>query len=221
MLQLFNMSPMLLFLASVAFISISGVMMPGPVFAVTVNRGVKSQFAGVRVALGHALIEIPLILLIYYGFASFFQDPVVQKVLFLVGGGVLIWMGIRGLRSKEKAVKEGRDLPRNSVLAGAITTALNPFFILWWATIGSMLIMQSLTFQSPTFPMLGFVLFAIVHLACDFGWLASISVMVHRTKKLLGGKVQRGLILASTLLLIGFGGWFLSVGIDPRGLPWI
>jgi len=218
-LQLFNMSPMLLFLTSVAFISISGVMMPGPVFAVTVNRGVKSQFAGVRVALGHALIEIPLILLIYYGFASFFQDPVVQKVLFLVGGGVLIWMGIKGLRSKEKAVKEGRELPRNSVLAGAITTALNPFFILWWATIGSMLIMQSLTFQSPTFPMLGFVLFAVVHLLCDFGWLASISMVVHRTKKLLGGKVQRGLILASTLLLIGFGGWFLYSGIGHGGLP--
>jgi len=199
---------MLLFLTSVAFISISGVMMPGPVFAVTVARGTKSQFAGVRVALGHALIEIPLILLIYYGFASFFQEPMVQKVLFLLGGGVLIWMGIKGLRSKGATMKEGKDLPRNSVLAGAVTTALNPFFILWWAAIGSMLIMQSLTFG-----MLGFALFAVVHLLCDFGWLAGISVMVHRTKKLLGGRVQRGLVLASTLLLIGFGGWFLSSGI--------
>ncbi len=200
---------MLLFLGSVAVISLSGVMMPGPVFAVTVARSYKSQFTGIRVAVGHALIEIPLILLIYYGFASFFQDALVQKVLFLVGGAVLVWMGIRMLRTKGRVVEKGRDLPRNSVLAGAATTALNPFLILWWVTIGSMLIMKSLSFG-----LTGFILFAVVHLLCDFGWLAFVSVMVYRSKSLWGGKVQRGLIIASSLLLIGFGGWFLSSGFQ-------
>ena len=200
---------MLLFLGSVAVISLSGVMMPGPVFAVTVARSYKSQFTGIRVAVGHALIEIPLILLIYYGFASFFQDALVQKVLFLVGGAVLVWMGIRMLRTKGRVVEKGRDLPRNSVLAGAATTALNPFLILWWVTIGSMLIMKSLSFG-----LTGFILFAVVHLLCDFGWLAFVSVMVYRSKSLWGGKVQRGLIIASSLLLIGFGGWFLSSGLQ-------
>ena len=57
------------------------------------------------------------------------------------------------------------------------------------------------------------ILFAIVHLLCDFGWFAFVSVMVHRTKSMWGGKVQRGLLIASSLLLIGFGGWFLSSGI--------
>ncbi len=212
---------MLLFLASVALISLSGVMMPGPVFAVTLDRGAKSQFAGIQVAVGHALIEIPLILLIYYGFASFFQDALVQKVLFLVGGAVLVWMGIRMLRARGKAVEEGKDLPHNSILAGATTTALNPLFILWWVTIGSMLIMKSLSFglieaKLPNTIItihIGLILFAVVHLLCDFGWLAFVSVMVHRTKSMWGGRVQRGLIIASSLLLIGFGGWFLSSGI--------
>ena len=199
---------MLLFLVSVAVISLSGVMMPGPVFAVTIARGYKSRFAGVRIAVGHALIEIPLILLIYYGFASFFQEELVQKVLYLVGGAVLVWMGIRMFRAKGRVVEKGRDMPRNSVLAGAATTAFNPFLVLWWATIGSMLIMKSLSFG-----LTGFILFAIVHLLCDFGWLAFISVLVHRTKSLWGERVQQGLLIASSLLLIGFGGWFLGSGI--------
>ena len=200
---------MLLFLGSVAVISLSGVMMPGPVFAVTIARSYKSQFAGIRVAVGHALIEIPLILLIYYGFASFFQDTLVQKVLFLVGGAVLVWMGIRMLRARVRAMEEGKDLPRNSIFAGVTTTALNPYFILWWATVGSMLIMKSLSFG-----LTGLILFAVVHLLCDFGWLAFVSVLVHRTKSLWGGRVQQGLLIASSLLLIGFGGWFLSSGFQ-------
>ena len=199
---------MFLFLTSVALISLSGVMMPGPVFAVTLDRGSRSQFAGIQVAVGHALIEIPLILLIYYGFAPFFQDALVQKVLYLLGGAVLVWMGVGMLRARGKAIKKGGDLPRNSILAGVTTTALNPLFILWWAAIGSMLIMKSLSFG-----LIGFVLFAVVHLLCDFGWLAFVSVMVHRTKSMWGGRVQRGLLIASSLLLIGFGGWFLSSGI--------
>jgi len=204
---------MLLFLGSVAVISLSGVMMPGPVFAVTISRGYESRLAGVQVAVGHAIIEIPLILLIYYGFASFFQDALVQKVLFLAGGSVLVWMGIRMLRAKSKAIEEGKDVPRNSVFAGATTTALNPYFILWWATIGSMLMMKSMSFG-----LTGLILFAVVHLLCDFGWLAFVSVMVHRTKSLWGGKVQRGLTIASSALLIGFGGWFLSSGLSSNGL---
>ena len=178
-------------------------------FAVTIARSYKSQFAGIRVAVGHALIEIPLILLIYYGFASFFQDTLVQKVLFLVGGAVLVWMGIRMLRARGRTIEKGKDLPRNSIFAGVTTTALNPYFILWWATVGSMLIMKSLSFG-----LTGLSLFAVVHLLCDFGWLAFVSVLVHRTKSLWGGRVQQGLLIASSLLLIGFGGWFLSSGFQ-------
>jgi threonine/homoserine/homoserine lactone efflux protein len=72
-----------------------------------------------------------------------------------------------------------------------------------------MLIMKSLSFG-----LTGLILFAVVHLLCDFGWLAFVSVLVHRTKSLWGGRVQQGLLIASSLLLIGFGGWFLSSGFQ-------
>ena len=73
---------MLPFLGSVAVISLSGVMMPGPMFAVTVAKSYKSQSAGIKIALGHALVEIPVMLLIYFGLAQFFYEEPVQIGLY-------------------------------------------------------------------------------------------------------------------------------------------
>ncbi len=199
---------MLPFLLSVALISLSGVMMPGPLFAVTVAKSYKSQFAGIQIALGHAIVEIPLILLIYFGFAQFFQDELVQLILSVVGGAVLIWLGIGMFKARARVVGMGKDLPYNSVTAGVVTSILNPLFILWWATIGSMLIMSSLNFGTT-----GFVLFVPVHWLCDLVWLSFVSILIYKTQSLWGRKFQEGLFITCSLLLIGFGGWFLISGL--------
>lgn len=208
------------FLSSVALVSISGVMMPGPMFAVTVARSYRSQLVGLKVALGHAIVEVPIMLLIYFGFGRFFENEMVQVVLYLVGGSIMIWMGISmfrktgGLADMGNWMEKGGKIPANrsiltgrSVVAGVATSLLNPFFFLWWAAVGSMLIMKSLTFG-----IIGFSLLVVVHLLCDFGWLVFVSVMVYRTRSLWGGKLQERLIKGCSLALVGFGGWFLSSG---------
>lgn len=199
---------MLSFLLSVVVISLSGVMMPGPLFAVTVAKSYKSQFAGVQIAAGHALVEIPLILLIYFGLGRFFQHELVQLTLSLLGGVVLLWLGIGMFRARARLVETGKDLPYNSVVAGVVTSILNPFFILWWVTIGSMLIMKSLNFGTT-----GFALFIPTHWLCDLVWLLFMSIMVYRTRALWGRKFQEGLFIACGLLLVGFGCWFIVSGI--------
>jgi len=117
------------FLLSVVIISLSGVMMPAPMFAVTVAKSYRSQFAGTLVALGHAVIEIPLMLLIYFGFARFFQNELVQIILYLGGAAMLFWLGIGMFRQRARIIERGKDLPYNSVVAGVVTTIFNPFFI--------------------------------------------------------------------------------------------
>jgi len=199
---------MLSFLLSVVLISLSGVMMPGPMFAVTVAKSYKSQFAGIQIALGHAIVEIPLILLIYFGFARFLQDELVQFIMSVLGGAVLIWLGIGMFKVRARVIEVGKDLPYSSVVAGVVTSALNPFFILWWATIGSMLIMNSLSFG-----ITGFALFVPVHWLCDLVWLSFVSILVYRTQSLWGRKFQGGMFTACSLLLIGFGVWFLITGL--------
>lgn len=197
------------FLLSVVVISLSGVMMPGPLFAVTVAKSYKSQFAGAQIAAGHALVEIPLILLIYFGLGRFFQHELVQLTLSLLGGVVLLGLGIGIFRARTRVVETGKDLPYNSVVAGVVTSTLNPFFILWWVTIGSMLVMKSLNFG-----ITGFALFIPVHWLCDLVWLSFVSILVYRTRSLWGRKFQEGLFITCSLLLIGFGVWFLISGLQ-------
>ena len=61
------------FLLTVAVISLSGVMMPGPMFAITVAKSYKSASAGSLVAIGHGIIKISLMILIYIGMGVFLQ----------------------------------------------------------------------------------------------------------------------------------------------------
>jgi len=200
---------MLPVLLSVVVISFSGVMMPGPMFAVAVAKSYKSPWAGTQMSLGHAVIEVPLILLIYFGVAQFFENNVVQLVLSILGGGMIIWLGISMFRARVDVVQSGRDLPYSAFVAGILTSALNPFFLLWWASIGSMLIMRFLDFG-----VTGLIIFIIVHWLCDLVWLSFVSNMVYRTHSLWGKKFQEWLFIGCSFLLIGFGGWFLISGLQ-------
>ena len=200
---------MLPILLSVVVISFSGVMMPGPMFAVTLAKSYRSPWAGTKMSLGHAVIEVPLILLIYFGFAQFFQNNVVQLVLSLLGGGMIVWLGISMFRVRTEVVQRGKDLPYNAFVAGIITSGFNPFFLLWWATIGSMLIMRFLDFGS-----MGLGLFIVIHWLCDLVWLTFVSNLVYRTHSLWGLKFQEGVFIACSVLLIGFGAWFMISGVQ-------
>ena len=183
--------------------------MPGPMFAVTLAKSYKSPWAGPQIALGHALVEIPLMLLIYFGFARFFENSIVQMALSIVGGGMIIWLGISMFRARVDVVQRGKDLPYNAFVAGIITSGFNPFFLLWWATIGSMLVMKFFDFGTT-----GLGVFIVAHWLCDLVWLSLISVIVYRTHALWGLKVQEWLFIVCSLLLVGFGGWFLVSGIQ-------
>ena len=196
------------FLLGIVAISLSGVMMPGPMFAVTVGQSYQSPLAGISIALGHAIVEIPLILLIYFGFARFFEHNMVQLILSIPGGTVLIWLGITTFRIRTEVFRQGRDVTFNPLVAGVVTSALNPPFILWWATIGSILIMNSLEFG-----VAGFALLVPVHWLCGLVWLSLVSAVIYKTRSLWGRKFQQGLLIICSLMLIGFGGWFLVSGL--------
>lgn len=204
-----NFVDMLPILASVIIISLSGVMMPGPMFAMTVAKSYRTPWAGAQVSLGHAVIEVPLILLIYFGFAGFFQNSVVQIVLSLVGGGMIIWLGISMFRARAEVVQQGKELPYNAFVAGIITSGLNPFFLLWWATVGLLLVMKFRDFGTT-----GLITLILTHWLCDLAWLSLVSFLIYRTQKLWGNKVQQVMFIVCSLLLIGFGGWFLVSGIQ-------
>jgi threonine/homoserine/homoserine lactone efflux protein len=176
--------------------------------AMVIAKSYRSPWAGVWIALGHAVIEVPIILLIYLGFGRFFQNVIVQLVLSILGGGMIIWMGAAMFRARKAIVLQGKDLPYNAFTAGILTSVLNPFFWVWWATIGGMLVMKITDFGTG-----GLIALTLVHWSCDLIWLELLSVLVYRTHALWGQRLQEWLFIGCSLLLAGFGVWYLISGI--------
>jgi len=195
----------LLFLLSVVFISLSGVMMPGPVFAVTVANGYKDKAAGALIALGHGVVEFPLIFLIYFGFTWFFASTTVQKIIGFVGGLILVFMGVQTLKNRNEAFDEHEGSKHGSFIAGVLTTSVNPYFFLWWATIGAALITGASAFGST-----GFLIFSLTHWSCDLLWDTLVSVTVFRSRRFWTRKVQTVVFGFCFIILIGYGAWFIA-----------
>jgi threonine/homoserine/homoserine lactone efflux protein len=192
-----------LFLLSAAGISLSGVMAPGPLTAATIAKGYRDKYAGTYIALGHAVIELPIMALIYFGFAHFITSPEVKRITGLVGGLMLIFMGAMLFRTMRKSLGETTDLPYNSLTTGIVMTGANPYFFLWWATIGIALI-----YGASEFGIYGLIIFAIVHWSCDLFWEQLISYTVFKTRHLWTAKVQKIVFGTCALVLVGFGIWF-------------
>jgi threonine/homoserine/homoserine lactone efflux protein len=192
------------FLLSAISISLSGVMMPGPVFAVTVAKGYKNKIAGTLIALGHGLIEFPLMFLIYFGFAGLFASITAQKVISFVGGLVLIYMGVQTFKSQKKTSEEYEASKHGSFVAGVFATSANPYFFLWWATIGATLIGKA-----SAFGLVGFLLFAITHWSCDLLWDTFVSVSVFKSKRFWTKRVHTAIFSFCFVVLVGFGIWFI------------
>lgn len=200
---------MLPIILSVIVISLSGVMTPGPMFAVTVAKSYRSPWAGVQISLGHAVVEVPIILLIYFGFSRFFENNIVQIVLSIIGGAMIIWMGIGMFRARREVVDSGKDLAYGGVTAGIIMSISNPFFLLWWATVGITLVMKFVEFGT-----VGLPVFILTHWTCDLIWLSIVSLVIYRTKTLWGKKFQTAIFVFCSLLLLGFGAWFIVSGVQ-------
>ena len=154
-----------LFLASVVLISMTGVMMPGPLFAVTIEKAAKRKTAGLLIALGHGIVEFPLMFLIYYGITQIVASDILQTVqvtVGLIGGLLMMFMGVQTFRNRKKTSEKYESPKRDSLIAGIWTTAANAGFILWWMTIGTTLIITARTFGLREFSV-----FAVVHWLCD------------------------------------------------------
>jgi threonine/homoserine/homoserine lactone efflux protein len=194
-----------LFLASVLLISLSGVLMPGPLFAVTIKKASKSKTAGALIAVGHGIVEFPLMFLIFLVISQFDIPSVIQVAVGLVGGFLMIFMGLQAFRNRHKQEEATESLKKDSVLAGLWTTAANAGFILWWLTIGTTLILNA-----KLFGLLGFSVFAGVHWLTDFSWYTVVALLIFKSQRFWTDRTRMGITLFCVAVFIGFGAYFMG-----------
>jgi threonine/homoserine/homoserine lactone efflux protein len=115
-------------------------------------------------------------------------------------------MGLQMFKVQKKANSEYEVSGRRhgSFTAGVLTTATNPYFFLWWATIGAALITTSYAYG-----FLGFLLLAIIHWSCDLAWDTLVSYTVFKSRRFWTVKVRKIVFGFCFAVLVGFGAWFI------------
>ena len=91
------------------------------------------------------------------------------------------------------------------LIAGVLLSALNPFFIIWWLTIGFKLISDAIIIWS----FVGILILFALHIWMDFAWLGTISFLASKSSKIISNKNYKILMTCLSLVLIYFGIEFL------------
>ncbi len=202
------MEELLGFAVAVIIISTSGVMSPGPLFVANVFYGAKGgASAGLKMSYGHTVVELPLIILLGLSALSLETIPQFRIIIAILGSiGLFLFAGIQiksVFKSKTTLTNQTKYGP---FFAGILFSALNPFFIIWWFTIGFKLISDSLFLWS----FWGIAILFALHIWMDYAWLTSTAYLSSRGSRFLSNKNYRFFIFGLSLVLIYFGITFIT-----------
>ena len=202
------MEVILSFAVMVIAISASGVISPGPLFAANIIYGLKEgKIAGVKMAIGHTIIEFPLIIMLSVGVISLEIFPEYRIWITVIGSiGLFCFAGLQIKSVFGQNYQRYLKPSKNSFWAGIIFTGLNPFFLIWWFTIGFKLITDSIEIWG----IFGILVLFIFHIWMDYVWLFIVAGLAHKVKNLLSNNNYKILIIGLSILLVYFGINFLT-----------
>ncbi len=211
------MIPSLTSLAALAAMTVavspSGAMSPGPLTASAIVLGGQGRGwrAGLLVALGHTLAELPYVILLCVAFGyvgSVLQGSVgailvIGAAVFITYFAVLLIMDAlkpnaslsqdRSSSGKQSWVSGGLG----PVLTGFLLTALNAYFLLWWVSAGLTLIVTA-----SSLGVVGVAVMYVSHVWLDYAWLGAMGEIGGRGTALMGSRGYRVFlgVMAVTLL---------------------
>ncbi len=192
-------------------IAFSGAMMPGPLMTMTIGESARSgPWVGPKMIAGHAVLEVALLGAIFFGLAPLFKQELFFIIIALLGGAIMIWMAqsmFRSLPQLEIKTTEADTKTMNVYLAGILMSLANPYWIIWWATIGLGYVMHS---QKLGFT--GIVFFFVGHILGDLVWYSAISFAVGKGRKFFGNKTYRILVGTCAVFLALFAVWLIYDG---------
>ncbi len=207
---------LLLLAGSWWIIGFSGAMMPGPVTTLVVTETARRGFiAGPLITLGHSALEFVMVVALFFGLGDLLKQNAVAGSIGLIGGLFLLWMGLdivrnawQGKVALNTTARQGGGAPGNAVVAGVLTSASNPYWWLWWATVGALYLT---TFRA--FGIAGIVTFYVGHSLADWVWNDVVAFIVATGRRAMSDRVYRGILLVCGAFLIGLSFYFVFSGI--------
>lgn len=204
------------FIAEVVLITSSGALSPGPLSVATFSEGAKRGWvSGFFTALGHTVVELPLVLLLATGLSGFIALEENRGIIAFLGGTSLLAYSILQLMDavrvwREKTVIKASSSYRGGFYVGVILSALNPFFLIWWATVGIKLVVDALSLFNSI--LVAILVLYVAHVWMDYAWLTFLSYLGYKGKTL-GFKKMAFILFLSSLVLAYFGFEFIASAV--------
>ncbi|MFH0848682.1 MAG: LysE family transporter [archaeon] len=201
-------------------VGFSGALMPGAVFVTVVLQVArKGWISGPLIVVGHGILEAALTLALALGLSTLIGMESVHAAIGVFGGFILILMGVDLLRNATHATLQRHQIERppriarlSPVLSGLLASSVNPYFYLWWATVGNMFTLEGLRIAG----MAGVGVFFLSHWMSDLSWYTLVSITLSRGRRYMTDRIYRTILGSCGLLVLMLGAWFLWGGI--RGI---
>ena len=221
------------FAGEVILLSASGVLSPGPLFFTNLIYGSKKgAHAGIKIAYGHTIVELPLIIILALSLSKLlFVDLTSNgnlKIIALIGGisiTLFSLIQIRSIIARKAIVADVNDTNnmnnnyflkikserrKGPIIVGIIFSALNPFFLIWWSTVGLKLISDSILLFGIV---MGILFTFFFHIWMDYAWLISTSYMISKGVSILKARFYNVLLFLLSIVLALYGLYIIIVNV--------
>ncbi|MEB3845397.1 MAG: LysE family translocator [Desulfurococcales archaeon] len=201
-------------------ISGSGALSPGPLSASAIALGgLVGALGGFYAALGHMLFELPYVALIALSLARLDRSlsPRRKAVLLLFSAGFMLYfsIGLAQLALSSGGLLQGHlYLPVSglsskillSISVGFLLTAANPYFLLWWLTVGQPIVSNASKSRRM------FLTVYSSHVWMDYAWLTFLAAAGSMSRSV-SGEAYNALMMLLSIALAYYGVKYLIAGL--------
>lgn len=203
-------------------VGFSGAMMPGPVTTLIVTESARRGFwAAPLVTLGHVLVELVIVVGLFFGLGDLLKHTFVAGAIGLLGGLFMFRMGYGIVRAAwtgqsrlDLQTGSGSSADGNPVLAGILTSLSNPYMLLWWSTVGALWL---IAFRA--FGLVGVVAFYFGHTLADWIWNGLVALLISTGRRTIGDRFYRAMLIICGLFLIALSVYFFTSGVQFLSRP--
>ena len=194
-------------------VAFSGALVPGPMLTLVISSVARKGFwTSFFIVVGHSLLELVVVIGFFLGILKFLDNPLIARIIGLLGGIFLLYMGIdivvsifkKKFTIDFKSVLKQRTITGKSTMTvifkGILISLMNPYWFIWWISIGAAFLLKSVEFN-----MAGISSFYIGHISADFIWYLFIGFLVNTGRRFFNQKIYNGILIACSIFLFYLG----------------
>jgi len=198
-------------------VAFSGALVPGPMLTLVISSVAEKGFwTSFFIVVGHSLLELLVVISFFLGVLKCLENPLIVKIIAILGGVFLLYLGVDIIisifRKKYiidfKSIVKKRTITGKStvivILKGILISLMNPYWYIWWMTIGAAFIIKSVEFNIP-----GISSFYLGHISADFIWYLFIGFLINTGRKFFNQKIYNGILAACSIFLFYLGVRFI------------